>query len=85
MSDETKNKLNSLPRLNRQQVEKVMMRYASKHADSGILPQELDPVYNDVIEAVRLQSHFPNHQIPIVKTWEQARVYSQFIAPEFEY
>ncbi len=85
MSNETKTKMNSLPRINRQQVEKVMLRYASKHSDSGILPQELDTVYNDVIEAVKLQSHFPNHQIPVVKTWEQAKIYSQFIAPEFEY
>ncbi len=85
MSDETKTKMNSLPRVDRRQVEKVMMRYASNHADSGILPQELDTVYNDVIEAVKLQSHFPKHQIPVVKTWEQAQVYAQLVAPEFEY
>ncbi len=85
MSDETRNKLNSLPRISRKQVEKVVLRYASKHADSGILPQELDAVYNDVIEAVKLQSHFSHHQIPVVKTWEQAQVYAQMVAPKFEY
>ncbi len=85
MSDETKNKLSSLPRINRKQVEKVVMRYANKHADSGILPHELDGIYNDVIEAVKLQAHFPDNQIPVVHNWEQARVYAQFVAPTFEY
>ncbi len=85
MSDETRNKMNSLPRINRKQVEKVVMRYAHKHSDSGILPQELDTVYNEVIEAVKLQSYFPNQQIPVVHNLEQAQVYAQLVAPKFDY
>ncbi len=85
MSDKTRNKMNSLTRDSRKQVEKVVMRFAQKHNDSGILPHELDAVYDDVIEAVKLQSLYPPHQIPVVRNWEQARIYSQFVAPEFEY
>lgn len=73
MSQQTKKHLHSLSTTNRQQVERIVMRHASKQRDTGILPHELDPVYRDVIEAVQLRASFPAHHVPIVKTWEEAQ------------
>lgn len=73
MSQQTKKNLHSLSTAHRQQVERIVMRHASKQHDTGILPHELDPVYRDVIAAVKLQSSFPANHVPIVKTWEEAQ------------
>lgn len=73
MSTQTKKNLLSLSANNRKQVERIVMRHASQRADSGILPHELDPVYQDVIEAVKLQSSFTANHVPVVRTWEEAQ------------
>ncbi len=85
MSTNTKQLMKSLSQANRKQVEKVVMRFANTHPEAGILPFELDQVYRDVIEAVKLQALFPANQLPAIRSWEQAQHYAQFVAPQFEY
>ena len=85
MSQNTKELLKSLPPANRKQVEKIVMRFANHHKDAGILPNELDSVYRDVIEAIQLQSPYPTNQMPAIHSWEQAQHYAQFTAPDFAY
>ncbi|MBL8208529.1 MAG: hypothetical protein JNM09_30140 [Blastocatellia bacterium] len=85
MSKATKELMNSLPRSSRKQVEKIVMRFACTHNDTGILPNELDQVYREVIEAVKFQSYFPANQMPAIKSWEQAQYYALFTTPQFSY
>ncbi len=85
MSIETRQLMNSLTRTNRKQVEQIVLRFATNHKEAGILPNELDQVYRDVIEAVHFRSFFPDNQLPAVKTWEQARQYLHFVMPQFGY
>ncbi|HEX4951132.1 MAG TPA: hypothetical protein VFZ34_31030 [Blastocatellia bacterium] len=61
------------------------MRFANRHDDAGILPQELDQVYRDVIAAVQLQAYFPTNLIPEIHNWEQAQHYALFTSPQFAY
>jgi hypothetical protein len=85
MSIETKQLMKALPSAQRKQVERIVLRFANQHADAGILPHELEPVYRDVIDAVRWQAFFPTNFLPAVKSWEQAQHYVQFVAPQFDY
>lgn len=56
------------------------MRYASRHTESGILPNELENIYCDVIEAVKLQASYPANYLPTVKNWEDARHLTEYFA-----
>jgi hemoglobin-like flavoprotein len=85
MSTTTKQLMNSLSPAQRKQVETIVRRFAHAHPDAGILPQELEQVYGEVIEAVQFQSFFPENSTPAIKSWEQAQHYTQFIAPSFGY
>lgn len=85
MSNETQQMMRTLTLANRKQVEKIVMRFASDLKDTGILPNELDQVYRDVIGAIHFQSFFPDNQFPEVKSWDQARQFGQFVAPQFSY
>lgn len=80
MSQQTKQTLSSLPHNKRQQVERIVMRYASRHNEFGILPNELEPIYCDVIEAVKLQASFPENHLPMVHTWEEAQHLTRYFA-----
>ena len=67
MSTDTKQLLKSLSQANHKQVKKVVMQFANTYPEAGILLLERDQVYQDVIEAVKLQTLFPANQASKLK------------------
>jgi hypothetical protein len=75
--------LNKLTEEERAKVDKVVKRHVAACFRNGFPPENMDRVYIEAIELVRLEEKFPEPEaIKEERNWEPFRRYEQYVSPK---
>lgn len=75
--------INKLTDEERAKVEKVVKRHVAACFRNGFPPENMDRVYIEAIEIVKLEAQFPEPEpVKEERNWEPFRRYDQYVSPK---
>lgn len=75
--------INKLSDEERAKVEKVVKRHVAACFRNGFPPENMDRVYIEAVELVRIEEKFPEPEaVQAERTWEPFRRYEQYVSPK---
>jgi hypothetical protein len=82
VSNDIASMMNKLSRETRAKVEAVVRRHVAACYRNGFPPENLERVYIEALDVVRMEEKFPDVVDHSPRDWEPLRHYDQYISPK---